>query len=125
MPHKQIHNLKLLEDFRKTLRNNSTSAEATLWNMIKNKKLDGRKFRRQHSVMNYVIDFYCSDEKLAVELDGEPHFTTAGIKHDAARTKFLNSLGITVIRFENQIIFDDPHSILAYIRKHFKSPSKK
>jgi very-short-patch-repair endonuclease len=46
--------------FRQNLRNNSTSAEAALWNLIKNKKLDGRKFRRQHSLGNYIVDFYCS-----------------------------------------------------------------
>jgi very-short-patch-repair endonuclease len=122
MRRKQIHNLKLLEDRRKSLRNNSTSAEAILWSMLKDKKIDGKKIRRQHSIMNYIIDFYCSSEKLAVELDGDPHFTLAGIKHDAARTKYLNNLGIKVLRFENNLVFDDLESILTQIRKHFKHP---
>jgi hypothetical protein len=64
----QINNRKELEPYRKALRNNSTSAEIFLWDFLKNKKLAGRKFRRQHSVGNYILDFYCPDEKLAIEL---------------------------------------------------------
>lgn len=57
------------KEFRKILRNRSTSAESTIWNLLKNKKIDGRKFRRQHSIKNYIVDFYCSSEKLIIELD--------------------------------------------------------
>lgn len=70
----QVHNLKDFENNRKSLRKKLTAAEATLWNLLKGKKLDGRKFRRQHSVNQYVLDFYCPSERLAIELDGEHHF---------------------------------------------------
>jgi very-short-patch-repair endonuclease len=65
-----IFNRKYLETNRKWLRNNSTSAEAALWKLLKNKQLEGRKFRRQQSIGKYIVDFYCSQEKLIVELDG-------------------------------------------------------
>ena len=77
----KIHNKIELKGKRKFLRNNSASAEAMLWLLLKGKQLEGRKFRRQHSVGNYVLDFYCPSEKLAVELDGEPHFTDEGSKN--------------------------------------------
>ena len=89
MTHSQIHNRKELENLRKTLRKNLTPAEATLWSLIRGKQLDGRKFRRQHSVDKYVLDFYCASEKLAIELDGEPHFTDEGIKRDDKRTEYF------------------------------------
>ena len=68
-----INNKKSLKSFRKELRINLTPAEAKLWTYLQKSKLDGRKFRRQHSVESYILDFYCPAEKLAVELDGEVH----------------------------------------------------
>ena len=116
----QIHNIKLLEDQRKSLRKSLTSAEATLWTLLKGKQLEGRKFRRQHSVGYYILDFYCSSENLAVELDGQHHFTDEGLKHDEERTKFLNSKNIRVIRFENEEVFQSPQDVLNEIKKCFK-----
>lgn len=73
----EIHNRKHLEQFRKDLRNNSTSAEATLWKYLKGKQL-GKKFRRQHSVGNYILDFYCASDRIAIELDGQKTFYKGG-----------------------------------------------
>jgi very-short-patch-repair endonuclease len=67
---KKIFNKKELKNRRKDLRNNSTYAEVFLWQQIKNRKLDGKKFRRQTSIGSYVVDFYCPAEYLIVELDG-------------------------------------------------------
>ena len=60
MPNTPKHNHKYLENFRKENRNNATSAEAKLWSLLKGRQLDGRKFRRQHSINNYLVYFYCS-----------------------------------------------------------------
>jgi very-short-patch-repair endonuclease len=79
MAKQRIHNRVELKPFRKKLRNNSTSAEATLWTYLKNRQLEGRKFRRQHSIGNYIADFYCPEEQLVIELDGEGHFWEEGI----------------------------------------------
>jgi very-short-patch-repair endonuclease len=117
----QIHNRKEFEYRRKRLRKKLTAAEATLWNLLKNKQLEGRKFRRQHSVDKYVLDFYCASENLAIELDGEHHFTDQGLRYDEKRTCYLSTLRIQVLRFENEEIFQSPEGVLAEIKKHFKA----
>lgn len=115
----QINNRPELKQFRKELRNNSTSAEVTLWLCLKGKQLGGRKFRRQHSIENYILDFYCPSEKLAVELDGAGHFTAAGYEYDLKRTALLESHGIKVIRFENCEVFEAIEAVLETIKKNF------
>lgn len=116
----QINNRPELKEYRKDLRNKSTIAEAYLWPYLKNKQLEGRRFRRQFSVGNYIIDFYCPAEKLAVELDGAGHFTPEGQEYDEERTRFLNGQGIRVIRFENKVVFEDTEGVLEGIRRCFK-----
>jgi very-short-patch-repair endonuclease len=96
-----IHNLPEVSRHRTDLRRRLTPAEARLWTLLKGSRLDGRKFRRQHSVGPYILDFYCPSEKLAVELDGEGHFMLPGVSHDAKRRRYLERYGIRVIRFEN------------------------
>lgn len=110
-----LHNRKYLKPIRKYLRNNSTSAEATLWNLLKNKQVGAYKFRRQHSIGNYIIDFYCPTLQLAIELDGEPHAGLINIVRDTERDKFLNQYGITVFRYENRWVFEYPHVIIEEI----------
>jgi very-short-patch-repair endonuclease len=73
MKNKNLFNRKSLKYFRSSLRNKSTSAEVELWNILKSKKLNARKFRRQHSIGNYIVDFYCASEKLIIELNGNPN----------------------------------------------------
>lgn len=121
--YEQIHNRKELESFRKELRNNLTSAEATLWIELKGKQLEGRKFRRQHSVGSYILDFYCPSEKLCVELDGAHHFTEEGMAYDKERTAYLNSLNIRVIRFKNADVFERMEKVLSEIRSNFTTPN--
>lgn len=122
MPYEQLHNKKELKDFRKALRNHGTSAEAVMWTLLKDKQLDGRKFRRQHSVGYYILDFYCPAERLAIELDGAHHFTEEGIKYDEERTKFLESMNIRVIRFENEEVFTRQEAVVMEIKKQFHHP---
>jgi very-short-patch-repair endonuclease len=124
MPYEQVHNKKELEDRRKLLRNNLTSAEAALWALLKGKQVEGRKFRRQHSIGYYIIDFYCPLEKLAVELDGQHHFTEEGQAHDKERTRYLSTLNIRVVRFENEEVFQRPEEVLAEIKRHFTTPAQ-
>ena len=97
-----------------------TSAEVALWLMIKNRQLDGERFRRQFSIGHYVVDFYCPKYKLAVELDGAGHFTEQGEQYDAKRTEYLNTVGVTVTRFENLEVFNYPMQVLEEIKKHLK-----
>ena len=114
-----IHTLPGLDNYRKELRSSLTPAEAALWTMLKNSQLDGRKFRRQHSVGKYILDFYCASEKLAVELDGAAHFTDEARDYDRERRNYLENQGINVIRFENKRVFDEPDWVIDFIRGHF------
>jgi very-short-patch-repair endonuclease len=116
----QINNRKELKPFRKELRNNSTPAEATLWKYLQRSQQEGRKFRRQHSVGNYILDFYCPTERLCIELDGAGHFTDAGFEYDEERTAYLSSLNIKVVRFENKLVFENLEGVLQEIRNSFR-----
>jgi len=111
----QIHNRKVLKQKRKKLRNNLTPGEASLWKFLQKSQLEGRKFRRQHSVGNYILDFYCPGEKNNIELDGEYHIP----EKDKKRDQYLNNLGITVLRFENRATFESLETVLEIIKSHF------
>jgi len=78
---------------------------------LKNKQVGGFKFRRQHSVGKYVLDFYCPSLLLAIELDGEPHAGLTNIARDAERDDWLKQQGITVFRYENRWVFEYPDVI--------------
>jgi very-short-patch-repair endonuclease len=106
-----LHNRNYLKPIRKSLRNNATSAEATLWNILKNRQVGGYKFRRQHSIGKYVVDFYCPTLQLVIELDGEPHANLVNIALDSERDEFINQYGITVNRYENRWVFEYPEVI--------------
>ena len=117
----QRSNKRILRDYRKDLRNKSTSAEAELWSHIKNRKLKGRKFRRQHSINNYIVDFYCSEEKLIIELDGDCHGDYSKIELDLERDRKLEEMGYRVVRFENRFVFQDIEWVKEEIVKRFRS----
>ncbi len=119
MKGKRIHNKKETIEKRKKLRSNLTPAEAFLWRHLKAKQLGSKKFVKQHSIGNYIVDFYCASEKLIIELDGEVHNTATAEDYDEKRTNYLNSLGFTVIRFENKMVFDYLPSVLQEIKDNF------
>jgi len=118
MKHQRLHNLKYLKQTRRNLRKNATPAEAALWNLLKNKSLRGAKFRRQHSIGNYIVDFYCPYRSLAIEVDGSIHHQPAQAQYDLERTRYLESHGVTVIRFDNKSVFEQPENVLTEIAKH-------
>jgi very-short-patch-repair endonuclease len=92
--------------FRSDLRQRSTDAEAALWSLLRNRRLGGAKFRRQHPIPPYVLDFYCSAARVAIGLDGGQHYGDAGRSWDATRDRFLGDLGIRVLRFSNREVSD-------------------
>lgn len=115
----KIFNKKELKPRRKELRNNSTYAEVFFWQQVKDRQLEGRKFRRQTSIGPFVVDFYCPEEKLVVELDGDVHFDEEAIKYDKKRTEFLESVGLKVIRFENKDLLRNTEYVLSKIKEYF------
>jgi very-short-patch-repair endonuclease len=113
----QIQNHPTLKKLRRELRNRPTDGEHLLWYQLRGAKLDGRKFRRQHSVGPYILDFYCPEERLAIELDGNVHDEPAQQAHDKRRTEYLNENRITVLRFPSGQASTDPQAIIDEIRK--------
>ncbi len=107
------------------LRRNSTPAEELLWKTIRNRKLDGKKFLRQHPLFYditgkesfFIADFYCHEEKLIIELDGIYH--KYRLKEDNYRTQILNFLRMKVIRFKNEEVINNLESVLKKIGNHF------
>jgi ATP-dependent exoDNAse (exonuclease V) beta subunit/very-short-patch-repair endonuclease len=97
-------------------RKNPTTAEKVLWLEIKSKKL-GHKFRQQHLIENFIVDFVCLSNKLIIEVDGDYHFTQEQIQLDAERTFVLNHLGYKVIRFTNSEVLTNIHSVLNTIQE--------
>ena len=104
-----------IEQAAKRMRKNLTPAEDHLWSALKSKKLDGVKFRCQHPVGNFILDFYCPFYKLAVEVDGEIHSKQRD--RDRFRTSKLEKYGYRVIRFSNEEVLTDLPGVLAEIRK--------
>ncbi len=109
-------NQRRLKQIRRTLRRRSTPAERTLWQMLRRRQLDGLRFRRQHSIGNYVLDFYCAEAQLAIELDGASHDDPARWSYDTEREAFLRARGIHVLRFENRLVFEQPEVVVEAIR---------
>ncbi len=115
----KVHNRLERKAFRKKLRNDLTPAEAALWKVLQRSKVDGRKFRRQHSVGPYILDFYCPDEYLAIELDGEGHRNPLKYEQAQRRRLFLDGKNIRVLRFENYLVFDELEFVIHRIKSEF------
>ncbi|MBL7748987.1 MAG: DUF559 domain-containing protein [Chitinophagaceae bacterium] len=106
-----------LYQYGRELRQSSTKAEKILWEYLRNRKLDGLKFRRQHPIDKFIADFYCHEKKLVIELDGAVHDDKMNAHYDAARTYELKVSGITVIRFRNSEVENCISFVLSEIRK--------
>ena len=87
--------------FAKSMRHTATDAEHLMWQILRGKRFINLKFRRQHVIQPYIVDFYCHEIGLVIELDGSQHGTDDGKEYDAERTKFLETLGLTVVRYWN------------------------
>jgi very-short-patch-repair endonuclease len=106
------------QEYARELRLKTTEAEQKLWSLLRNRRLKGKKFRRQHAIANYVVDFYCSECKLVIELDGKFHTDAEAREYDATRTALLKELGITVLRFWNDEVIVDPAKVLGKISEY-------
>ena len=97
------------------MRNNPTDAERRLWTFLRRSQMDGFKFRRQHPVAGYIVDFVSLRAKLIVELDGGQHNTPDALEYDASRTQKLESIGFRILRFWDHDVLRDPDAVLATI----------
>ena len=104
-----------LAQFARQLRVNQTDCEHLLWQKIRSRQIANLKFRRQFPCPPYVLDFYCAELKLAIELDGGQHYETPGVIHDQRRTRYLHQKGIEVVRFTNLEVMQQMDDVLEQI----------
>ncbi len=98
----KIINREEQKEFRRKLRNDMPKPEQKLWYYIRNRQIEGVKFRRQCSIGKYIVDFYSFEKKLVIEIDGDSHFESdEALAKDKIRTEFLESQGIKILRFTN------------------------
>jgi very-short-patch-repair endonuclease len=101
----------------RAFRKRSTAAERIIWNELKNRRRNGFKFRRQHPVGQFIVDFFCPEKELVIEIDGGIHFAEDVREHDENRTAELERLGLTVIRFTNEEVRNDIEGVLKKIEE--------
>lgn len=115
----------LIKETVRNLGKNQTESEAMIWQAVRNRKLDGKKFLRQHPIRFeidgksrfFVADFYCHEKKLVVEIDGTVHERQGD--YDELRTYIINTLGMRVIRFRNDDVSNNLDNVLEQLREHF------
>ncbi|QSQ92884.1 endonuclease domain-containing protein [Acinetobacter indicus] len=97
------------------MRHTATDAEQLMWQLLRAKRFMNLKFRRQHVIQPYIVDFYCHEIGLVIELDGSQHGTDEGKEYDAERTKFLEALGLTVVRYWNHDVLGQTDVVLEHL----------
>ncbi len=105
-------------DAARALRGDPTVAEEHLWRYLRKRGLHGYRFRRQHTVGPFILDFYCHEARLAIEVDGEYHLAEGQRKRDRERDDDLAATGITTLRFTNEDVLGDTDRVLSDIRTH-------
>ncbi|MBI2981813.1 MAG: endonuclease domain-containing protein [Deltaproteobacteria bacterium] len=116
------YNDPVLKPRRQELRNKSTEAEKLLWEKLKRSQLKGFKFVRQYSVGPYILDFFCPQARLAIELDGGHHGSEEGKEYDVERTSYLSDHDVKVIRFWNDEVLKEIETVVAKILSGLFSP---
>jgi very-short-patch-repair endonuclease len=113
MPKKSMHHSAKPSTFKNAyrLRTDLTPAELMLWEHLKSKQLGGYKFRSQHPITRYILDFYCHEVKLAIELDGSVHDSKDAKFYDDDRDNNLSELGVHTIRFRNENVLEDIENV--------------
>lgn len=104
----------------RSLRKEMTEAEELLWSLLRDRKLDNRKFRRQQPMEGFILDFYCDEAKLGVEVDGSIHSLKEVSEYDEQRTQFLNEFGIQIIRFSNDEVLNETDKVLGKIKNKIR-----
>lgn len=115
-----VYNKTTQKETRRKLRKNMPLAEALLWSKLRGKGLIGCKFRRQYSIENYILDFYCPKQKLAIELDGESHYVEGALEYDTKRQEIIAAYGIRVLRFPNTDVYENIEGVLMRIMEYLK-----
>jgi very-short-patch-repair endonuclease len=112
------HNIFELGDRRRELRQNATPQEILLWEKLRNRKI-GPRFKRQYSIGGYILDFYCAEKRLIVEVDGEIHKTKDAQEYDAVRDKYFEELDYKTLRITNDEVDKDINKVIEKIKSYF------
>ena len=110
-------------DLKRRLRSNMTAQEARLWSRLRARQLQGLKFRRQHGIGPYIVDFYCPEQSLVIEVDGDSHPDADQIVKDERRDRYFQSLGLRVIRYINDDILKNVDGVLEDLAERLSSGS--
>ncbi len=95
-------------------------AEIILWSKLRGKNLEGLKFRRQYSIGSFVVDFYCPERKLAIEIDGESHYVDGATERDKMRQSIIESAGVSFLRFTNHDVYERLEGVIEKILEKTK-----
>jgi len=106
-----------LKDRARELRKNMTEAERQLWKYIRRKQIQGKQFLRQRPIGQYIVDFYCPEAKLVIEVDGGQHFTAEDQESDQSRDAFLNGLDLRILRFNNNEVLTNIEGVVNEIER--------
>lgn len=109
---------------RRELRKNMTKAEAIVWQKLRCKQLENCKFRNQYSVDRFVLDFYSPEIKLGIEIDGESHFQKGAAQYDEERQSFIESAGVSFLRFTNNEVYQNLDGVLEVIAQKIRELRK-
>ncbi len=110
-----------LKELARQLRNNSTKSEIKLWGYLRNKQMMGYDFDRQKPIDNYILDFFCYDLLLGIELDGFTHQFEEVLENDATKEKRLNKLGVQLLRFQDSEVMNDIENVLRAIEQYIET----
>jgi very-short-patch-repair endonuclease len=120
---KHLYNDPTTKSKRRCLRKNATDAEQKLWSILRNRQMAGLKFFRQYSVGPYILDFYCPERRLAIEVDGGQHADLYGQESDTHRNSYLTELDIRVIRFWNNDVLQNIDGVWKMIKEETEKHS--
>ena len=121
---KKIYNSQHNKELRSYLRHNPTKNEEKLWEYLRNRKFHGYKFHRQYGIYRYIVDFYCPSLKLVIEVDGNQHYTKDGLEYDRIRDKYIESLGLDILRFRNEEVLENTEEVLSILLSFLKERRK-
>ena len=110
---RELKSDSMMKTLARSLRKNQTDAERIIWNQLRNRQIQGCKFRRQQVIGPYIADFLCMEPKLIIEIDGGQHLNN---QNDVVRSQYLNQLGYNVLRFWNHEVLQETPAVLEKIR---------
>ena len=105
---------------KRALRSEMTRAERKLWFCLRGKQLAGLKFRRQHGIGPYIVDFYCPEKLIVVEVDGDIHGEHEQISRDSKREEFLKDLGLKIVRYSNSEVLNNVEGVVEDLSIHLR-----